>query len=69
MNFLNIYEVESAYNVEDLGSIPRLGRSLREGYGNPLQSGKSHGQRSLEGYSPWSCKESDTTEQLTLRGR
>ena len=21
-----------------------------------------HGQRSLEGYSPWSCKESDTTE-------
>ena len=24
-----------------------------------------HGQRSLEGYSPWSCKESDTTEQLT----
>ena len=27
---------------------------------------KSHGQRSLAGYSPWSCKESDTTEQLTL---
>ena len=24
--------------------------------------GKSHGQRSLEGYSPWSHKESDTTE-------
>ena len=24
--------------------------------------GKSHGQRSLEGYSPWGCKESDTTE-------
>ena len=23
---------------------------------------KSHGQRSLVGYSPWSCKESDTTE-------
>ena len=23
-----------------------------------------HGQRSLKGYSPWSCKESDTTEQL-----
>ena len=27
--------------------------------------GESHGQRSLEGYSPWSCKESDTTEQLS----
>ena len=24
--------------------------------------GESHGQRSLVGYSPWSCKESDTTE-------
>ena len=26
---------------------------------------KSHGQRSLAGYSPQGCKESDTTEQLT----
>ena len=25
--------------------------------------GESHGQRSLAGYSPWGCKESDTTEQ------
>ena len=25
-----------------------------------------HGQRSLEGYNPWSYKESDMTEQLTL---
>jgi len=23
---------------------------------------KSHGQRSLAGYSPWGCKESDITE-------
>ena len=28
--------------------------------------GKSHRQRSLVGYRPWGCKESDTTEQLTL---
>ena len=27
--------------------------------------GKSHGQRCLEGYSPWDHKELDTTEQLT----
>ena len=27
----------SAYNVGDLGSIPGLGRSPREGNGNPLQ--------------------------------
>ena len=28
---------ESAYNVEDLGSIPGLGRSPVGGHGNPLQ--------------------------------
>ena len=27
-------------------------------------AGKSRGRRSLVGYSPWGCKESDTTEQL-----
>jgi len=27
---------------------------------------KFHGQRSLEGYSPWGSKESDTTERLSL---
>ena len=31
-----------------------------------FSSGKSHGQRTLAGYSPWGHKESDTTEQLTL---
>ena len=29
--------------------------------------GKSHGQRSLGGYSPWGCKESDMTERLSVR--
>ena len=29
--------------------------------------GKFHGQRSLVGYSPWGCKESDTTEQLSTQ--
>ena len=35
------------------------------GNDNPLQYsclGKSHGQRSLVGYSPWGHKESETTE-------
>ena len=27
-----------------------------------LLPGESHGGRSLVGYSPWGCKESDTTE-------
>jgi len=38
-----------------------------EGHGNPLPAllpGKSHGWRSLVGYSPWGCEESDTTERL-----
>ena len=29
-----------------------------------LLPGKPHGQRSLVGYSPWGCKESDTTERF-----
>ena len=29
---------------------------------------KSHGQRSLAGYRPWGCKESDMTEQLRMAG-
>ena len=29
-----------------------------------LLPGKSHGRRSLVGYSPWGRKESDTTERL-----
>ena len=29
-----------------------------------LLPGKSHGRRSLVGYSPWGPEESDTTEQL-----
>ena len=28
--------------------------------------GEIHGQRSLAGYSPWSLRESEMTEQLTL---
>ena len=28
--------------------------------------GKSHGQRGLAGYSPWGCKESDRTKQVSL---
>ena len=31
--------------------------------------GKSHGQRSLVGYTPWGCKKSDMTERLSLKSR
>ena len=46
----------NAVDVRDSGSIPGSGRS----------PGGGHGQRSLVGCSPWSCKELDTTECLTL---
>ena len=54
-------------NAGDTGSIPGSGRSPGEGNGNTTPGflpGESHGQRSLAGYSPWGCKESDTTEQI-----
>ena len=35
-------------------------------HSSTLSSGKSHGRRSLMGYSPWGRKELDTTEGLTL---
>ena len=51
-----------------LGSIPGLGRCPGGRHGNPLQYScleNPHGQRSLAGYSPWCCKESDMTEWLS----
>ena len=57
----------SACDARDPGLIPGSGRSSGEGNGNPTAvflPGKSHGLRSLAGYSPRGCKESDTTEQL-----
>ena len=54
----------SAYNAGDTGSIPESGRSPGERRRWPptpvFLSGKSHGQRSLIGFSPWGRKESDT---------
>ena len=45
---------ESTCIAEDVDLLPRSGRSPGGGHGNPLVflPGESHGQRSLEGYSP-----------------
>ena len=48
--------------------IPGSGRSSGERNGNSLQYScleNSVDRGALTGYSPWGCKESDTTEQLT----
>ena len=61
---------ESACNAGDLGLIPGLGRFPGGGHGNPLQYSCLENppeQRSLVGYSPWSHKESDLTEQLNFK--
>ena len=54
-------------NAGDVDSITGSGRSPGEGNGNPLQyflPGKFHGQRRLAGYSPWDCKELNTTKHM-----
>ena len=59
---------ESACNAGDPASIPDSGRPpwRREWQPTPVfLLGKSYGQRSLMGYSPWSHKELGTTEQLS----
>ena len=60
---------ESACNAGDLGSVPILERFLGDGNDNPLQyPGLKNSMETwnLEGYSQWSCKESDMIEQLSL---
>ena len=59
----------SACNSGDLGSIPGWGRFpwRRERLPTPVfLPGEFHGQRSLVGFSPWGCTESDMNEQITL---
>ena len=55
----------NAEAIRDAGSTPGLGKSPGGGHGKPTPvflPGESHGHRSLAGYSPWVCKESDVTE-------
>ena len=54
-----------------MGLIPGSGRSPGERNANSLRYAcmeNSHGQRSLEGYNPWDCKESDTTKYTLMQG-
>ena len=56
----------NAGDIRDTGTIPGSGRSPRGGNGNPLQysclENCINRERSLAGYSPCGCKESDTKE-------
>ena len=59
----------NAGDAGDLGSVLGSGRSPGKGKWQPTPEflpRKFHGQRSPVGYSPWGCKESDTTDQLSI---
>ena len=56
----------NAGDIRHSGSIPGWGRFPWRRAWQPTPvflSGECHGQRSLAGYSPWSHKEPDTTEE------
>ena len=59
---------ECARNVEDLGSIPRLGRFPGEGHGDPIQYScleNPHGQKNVVGYNPWGHNDLNVAERLS----
>ena len=60
--------VKNLLAMRKTGSIPGWGISPGGVMATPssILVGKSYGQRSLAGYSPWDRMESDMTEQLTL---
>ena len=65
-NILNVQEFLCQFKKNNLSLYTH---PIRRRQWNPtpvLLPGKSHGRRSLVGYSPWGCKELDTTERLNF---
>ena len=67
----SLADKESASNAGDPGLIPGLERCPGGGHGNPfqyscLESPMDRGAWPAT-YSPWGCKELDTTEQLSTQ--
>ena len=62
---------ESTCQSGDVGSMPQSGTSLgvRNATHSSILVWKFHGQRNLQGYSPWGHKESDATELLRTHPR
>ena len=69
LNYYNHYYKWASPMAQQVKNSPAMQDTGDVGSIQPLQHSclkKSHEQRSLAGYSPWGCKESDTVEQLTL---
>jgi len=74
MNLIHLKDFPGGSVVKNLPAMQEMQETWVQslGWEDPLEeemaahsnilAGKSHGQRSLVGYSPWSCKESDMTE-------
>ena len=63
----NLPSMQEAWVPSLAGEYPlEEGMATHSQYFSVLLPGKSNGQRSLEGYCPWGCKELGTTEWLTL---
>ena len=60
------YTPANVENAGDAGSIPGSGRSLEKGMAthSSILAWKIPQTEKLEGYIPWGCKESDTTEHI-----
>ena len=61
--------VDNRYSLNEFGFSPWVSKSPWRRKWQPTEvflPEKSHEQRGLAGYSPWGCKESDTTEGLSL---
>ena len=60
---------ESTWQFSTLGFNPWVGKIhwRREWQPTPVfLPGKFHGQRNLEGYNPWGCRELDTVEHIHI---
>ena len=61
--------VKNLPRVQETGFDPWVRKILWRGKWLPTPvflPGEYHGQRSLRGYNPWGCKESDMTKQQAL---
>ena len=68
--FLLAQLVKICLQYRRLGFSPWVGKIPWQRAWQPTSvflPGESHGQRSLVGYSPWGCNESDMTEQLSRK--
>ena len=52
----------NAGDIRDVSLIPGLGRSPGMATHSSILAWRTHGQRSLAGWSPWGAKEGDTTD-------